>query len=334
LYGLAFFLGVPGLLYSVLKSVRMRRWTFLLAPWWFLISYLFLEFGTISFQNYQMMKKLPRFLLILTPAIALGYGVFLSDIFNVVRKKIKKAKKLTIGIIPGTVLIGILLILQMYSLFGVVILRERSMKANMAKFRWGYYEVLKNKPRKPVYITGGWWLNKLSFFFLPDIRYADVTWDRSDMLRDLKEVKNPSELAGSYIILDRSHFNGNNDLRVRHSYDSFGNYIQLPPPEWKLLGNGNEVEIYEVPEGWEYNEPDGRKIALGAFRHAIEMDDLMLAFYNLHPDFISSLTRDQFWNFITSVKKLSQSQSQKLYENVQYKESKGKWKIIFNLKAL
>ena len=332
LYGLAFFFGVPCLVYTALKSMKKHRWNFLLAPWWFLIGYFFLEFGTISFQNYQMMKKLPRFLLILTPALALGYGVALSDIFSVVRKKIKKAKKLTFGIIPGAVLIGIFLILQMFSLFGVIIPKKRSMEANMAKFRWGYYEVLQNRPLKPVYITGGWWLNKLSFFFLPDLRYADVSWDRSDMIRDLKEVKNPTELAGSYIILDRNHFNGNNDLRVRHSYDSFGSYAQLPPTEWEFLDNSYGLEIYEIPDGWEYNEPDGKETALGAFRHAIEVNDIMLAFHNLHPDFVSSFSRNQFWNFITSIRDLSPEQRKELFEErVQYKELNGKWKILLNL---
>ncbi|HDY86964.1 MAG TPA: hypothetical protein ENH82_02480 [bacterium] len=332
LYGLAFFLGVPCLVYCAIKSLKKHNWNFVFVLWWFLICYLFLEFGTISFRNYQMMKKLPRFLLILTPALALGYGVVLSDIFSVVRRKIKKAKRLTFSIVPGSVLIGIIIILQFFSLFGVIVPRKMRMDANVAKFRWTYNDVFKDLPHKPVYITGGWWLNKLSFFFLPDLRYADVNWDRSEILRDLKEVKSSSEISGSYIIIDRSHFNGNNDLRVRHSYDSFGSYMQLPPPEWKFLGNNYKVEIYEIPDGWEYMEPDGREIALGAFKHGIEINDIMLAFNNLHPDFISSFTRNQFWNFIISFKDFSPEKRKELYEKrVQFKESNGKWKIIFDL---
>jgi len=331
LFGLAFFLGVPGLIYMLVKGYRKKNAMYYMPVWWFLLCYLFLEFGTISFQQYQMMKKLPRFLLMVSPALALGLGVVMADLHGDVLKKIKKVKKLTIGIIPGAVLLGVLIILSLFSLFGVVVPTHRSMKENVAQFRWAYYEVLKDKPRKPIYLTGGWWLNKLSFFMLPDLRYADVSWDRSVFFRELMGVKEPGELSGSYLVLDRSHFNGDNDLRVRHSYDSFGSYIQLPPPEWKLLGRKDYVEIYEIPESWVYHEPEGKALALGAFDHALVIKDVMLAFYSLHPDFVTSMTRDQFWTFIGALMDLTPEQRRAYYEqHVQYGESKGKWKLLFN----
>ena len=211
----------------------------------------------------------------LSPGLALAYGIVLSDLHGYMLKRIRKAKKLTFGIIPGSVLLGVIIILHLFSLFGVVVPRSWSMKKNVAKFRWAQEKVLGDLPRKPVYMTGGWWLNKMAFFMLPDLRYADVTWDRSAEFRNLGDVKEPSELSGSYIVLDRSHFNGDNDLRVRHAYDTFANYVQLPPPDWKLLGSRDYVEIYEVPDNWDYSEPEGQAFTLGAFEHAMAAKDIV-----------------------------------------------------------
>ncbi len=340
-YGLAFFLGVPCLVYTVIKSLKRRNYFMLIAFWWFLIGYLFLEFGTISFTSYQMMKKLPRFLLILSPALALGYGVVLADIIRSVRKRYRREKKIiTYHVIPGVVLVGIMVILQIFSLFVVVVPRKHSTDANVEKYRTCFYEVLKKRWRKSVFITGGWWRNKLAFYYLPDERYADVSWDRSTMLRDLQKVSDPSELAGSYLILDRSHFNGNNDLRVMHEYDDFGSYLMLPPKEWKLLANKvffrsntrYDVELYEIPVGWTYDEPEGRDFVVGSFRHAMENNDIFLAYQNLHPDFVRSLTKDQFWDFMKQVMDLTPQQADELFaKQVTFKEYNGKWKLQFVL---
>ena len=332
IFGLNFVLGMPFLLYITIKSLVKHDWKLLIVPWWFLIVYLYLEFGTISLEQYQIMRKLARFLLILTPALALGYGIVMSDITSGIQKRIKKHKRVTFSGIPSVVLIGVIIILQVFSLLFVLVINKYNTRYTMRKYRWGYYEVLKDKPRKPVYVTGGWWFNKFSFYFLPDLRYADVSWKRSTMLRDLKEVREPSELAGTYILIDRSHFNGNNDLNLLLSYDTYGSYLQLPPQEWKLLASRHNVEIYEVPEDWKYNKPAGKEIALGAFRYAMQVGDLMLAIHNLHPDFVSAFSGDQFRAFIQSVMDLNSPTSEKIFEErVHYRKYNGKWKILFLL---
>ncbi|GAI80795.1 unnamed protein product, partial [marine sediment metagenome] len=150
----------------------------------------------------QMMRKLPRFLLILTPAIALVYGIVLSDVIGLGKAKNKKKKKLIFRIV-SVFLVCALIAAQIYFLLIAGTLEKKQIDDNIAKFRWGYYDVLKDLPHKPVYSTGGWWFNRFSFYFLPDLRYMVLKWRSSEMLRDLREIKNPSELADSYVIIKR-----------------------------------------------------------------------------------------------------------------------------------
>ncbi|MFC1542231.1 ArnT family glycosyltransferase [Candidatus Latescibacterota bacterium] len=332
IFGINFVLGVPFLLYVTVKSLVKRNWKLLIIPWWFLLAYLYQEFGTISFESYQMMRKLSRFLLLLTPALAIGYGVIFSDIAQVVSERIKKYKRLTLLHIPTVSIIGILIILHLFSLMFVLIISKNNTRYSIRKYRWVYYRVLSEKPNKPVYHTGGWWNNKLAYYYLPDIRYADVSWDRSTMLRDLKNVKNPTELRGSYVIVDRSHFNSENDLNLLLSYDDYGSYLQFPSDEWEFLGSAYNVEIYEVPNGWVYVEPDEQEIALNAFIHALKVKDLMLAIQNLHPDFLSGFSGEQFRAFIDSIIDLNSPLSKQIFsEKVRYKMYNGKWKLLFLL---
>ena len=332
IFGINFVLGVPFLLYVTVKSVVTRNWKTLIIPWWFLVAYLYQEFGTISFTQYQMMRKLSRFLLLLTPALALGYGVIFSDIANKIHRRIKKYKRLTLLHIPSVSIMGLLIILHLFSLMFVLIISKNNTKYSIRKFRWGYYHVLEKQPVKPVYLTGGWWTNKLAYYYLPDERFADVSWDRSDMFRDIRDVRNPAELRGAHVIVDRTHFSGQNDLGVHLSYDDFAPYMLVPPVEWKLLGSGYNVEIYDVPGDWSYSEINDKELALNAFRHALKVRDLMLAIQNLHPDFMSRFTGEQFREFIDTIIDLNSPRSKKIFEErVQYKKFDGKWKLLFLL---
>ena len=276
-----------------------------------------------------MMKKLPRFLLTLTPALALGYGVALSDAIGLGTVKIKKFKNVKFRQVSGSIAF-IVTAWLLYTSFGVVRARKESIDYNLSLFKWGYFDVLKDRPHKPVYNTGGWWDNKLSFYFLPDMRYADMPWRRSDMLRDIKEVKNPSELAGSYVILDRRHFSGNNDLRIRHSYDEFGGYVKVPPDEWRLLGRSRGAEIYEVPEGWTYVEPDGKELVYKALLHSVEIEDVMLFLNCLTPEFVNNMTQQIFSTLFLILKnKNDPRRNELLTEHLEYRKHDGMWKIHF-----
>ncbi|MFC1692210.1 ArnT family glycosyltransferase [Candidatus Latescibacterota bacterium] len=329
MYGYTFYAGLPCLVYTSVKALRKRKRSMLIAPWWFLVVFIFLEYGTISFSSYQMMLKLPRFLLTMTPAMALGFGVVLTDAFGLGNSRIHDLKKFRFRRISGILAVGIMSWL-IYTSYGLMRYQKLSRDANMRFFRRGYFEVLKDRPNKPIYGTGGWWFNKLSFYYLPDIRYADMPWRRSDMLRDLKAVKNTEELAGSYIILDRRHFSGNNDLRIKHSYDEFGSFAKVPPKEWNLLDSREGVEIYEVPDGWTYDEPEGRELVLNALLYALKTGDGTLFFNCFHPDFLGQISREKLGELIQILTGDNNSERLELFtEKIEYKEHNGIWKILF-----
>ncbi len=344
LFGLTFYAGTPCVLYAAVKGWIKKDRRLLLAPWWFLLGYLFIEYGTISFSSYHMMLKLPRFLLTITPPMALACGVALADAFGRTGKTapVTPEKPLRKGTAAtkraGTDIrwltapfAAIIFAAILFTSWGAMKYQHDSLNFNMSQFRWAYNDVLKNRPRLPIYGTGGWWDNKLSFYMLPDIRYATMPWRKSNMLRDLKAAQNPAELGGSYIIMDRTNFSGQNDLRIRHSYDEFGPWALLPPKEWKLLGAQNGTEIYEVPAGWTYTAPSPEELASGSLLHAVKVDDYVLFLYNLHPEFVKTLTKEQFWGLFGLLKdERDPGRADMLAKRLMYRDDNGKMKIEFN----
>ncbi len=343
LFGFTFYLGLPFLVYSAIKGRVKKDRRLLLAPWWFLLGYMFIEFGSVSFTAYQMMLKLPRFLLTITPPMALGYGFALAEAFGLKRgapdyeppargkKRSKKSRRS--GFIwitapaAAAVMIGTL-----YTSLGVMRYQDASLNYNMRSFRWAYREALAELPRKPIYGTGGWWNNKLSFYLLPDLRFAALPWRRPDMLRDLKAVRNPDELRDSYIVLDRTNFSGQNDLRIQHSYDEFGPWTLLPPKEWNLLGFNYNTEIYEVPADWTWVEPESKDFAYNTFLHALKIDDYVLFMHSLHPEFLKTLSRDQFWGLYGLLRdERDPNRNEILANRLEMQEHGDGWKVHFNL---
>ena len=329
MHGLTFYFGVPCLVYTAVKAVRKKNRMWLVIPWWFLLVYLFLEFGTLSFSHYQVMKKLPRFLLTLTPAMAIGYGVVMSDALFLGKKSVKK---LTIfkyrWLFRFVTLIALAVVL--YTSLAVLMAQKKSREENVGQFRWAYYDVLKDRTPKPVYVTGGWWFNKLSFYFLPDVRFADMNGRRSEMFHELKPGENPSDLSGSFVIIDRKHFNRQNDLGIQLSYDDLGFYVLLPPDEWNFLGNRNGVEIYEVPDGWTYDQSSGVATVRQVLDHSLAMGDPVRFFYCLHPDYIKTLTREDFYRQFMSLSKMeTDDRNEYLNEELKVKMFDGKWKLYF-----
>ncbi|MCE5251539.1 glycosyltransferase family 39 protein [bacterium] len=330
-FGLTFYFGLPCVLYTLVKAIIKRDRKGLLIPWWFLLVYLFLEFGTLSFSHYQVMKKLPRFLLTLTPAMALCYGVVISDAAGLGYAQIKRLKDLRIRWITGIAAVALMAVVLATSM-KVAGRYKTGLDSNMEEYRWGY-SVFKPLPRKPIYGTGGWWNNKLSFYFMPDIRYADVNGHRSDMLRDIKTVDRATEISGSYVLIDRKNFSGQNDLGLKYLYDDYPPYVVLIPKDWKLLGAEYGVEIYEVPENWDYDKPFGKYFALWTINQAVTMNDPVRVLYCMHPAFIQRLDRETFFNFFNELKRLNEKDREVyLINNVQFATDNGKWKIYFDTK--
>lgn len=341
LYGYTMYVSLAAAVYTAIRAWQKRDARMLMAPWWFLLAYLYLEFGSISFTDYQMMKKLDRFLLTLTPAAAMMCGYALSEAFglgarNLFRRRIIREIagdfKNHAYIWISMPLAAFVLVFMLFTSYTTAANQKASRDANLAKFRWGYFDVLDGRENKPVYDTGGWWKNKLSFYFLPDIRYAEMPWRHTDMLRDLKAVAEPSELAGSYVIIDHSHFSGENDLRIQHAIDDFPSYVTAPPEEWELLGRRGGIEIYEVPEDWTYRPYEGSEYVKRAFPHALEVGNFQLFMHCLHPDLRSRLSEQQFISLVGTLANPNDNRRDDLMNNrIIYKTINGIWKVDFKL---
>lgn len=328
LFGVTFYVGVPSLIFVTARAAVKKRYRELIVPWWFLAVYLFLEFGTLSFSDYQMMKKLPRFLLTLTPAMAIACGVALVDALGIDSVKRFRAdlfrKNWPRGVLTAFVLAPVLF----YS-WKAVSYQDASIEANMAKFRWGR-DTIGDISGVPVYTTGGWWPNKLAFYLLPDTGYAVMNGAENDMIRDLKSETDPNRLDGSVLVIDRTHFTGENDLRIQHSYDDFGWYVLDPPDAWTLLGRDYRVEIYRIPGDWKPVEPDGKELARGTLLHALDIVDPMLFLYMLHPDTVQNLTAERFRTLFNSFLQVSpEARRRYLDDQAELLEYNGKWKFQF-----
>ena len=329
MYGLIFYVGIPCLGYTAFRGMRRRNPLWTVPGWWFLVVYLLLEFGTVSFSEYRMMKKLPRFLLTLTPPMAIAYGAVLAEAtgfrpFAGTNAKWRfRARWATL--VPA----GLIMLLVMTFSAGAMVHQHEGLMRNVSIFRTVYRGVLADRPNLPVYHTGGWWANKLSFYYMPDIRYAEMPWRHTDMIRDLGAASDPSMLAGSHIILDRRHFSGNNDLRIRHEYRDFGPWVSLPPSEWELLGRLDMVEVYAVPEGWTYNQPDPQAFALGSIMYATEIGDPLLFLSNLHPSYVETLDRETFFALFEALIGADGPGKDGLMGRIRYAGHDGRQKILF-----
>ena len=336
LFGFTMYAGIAAAIYSAIAGAVKKNYRLLMPLWWFMVVYLYLEFGTISFDSYQMMKKLDRFILTLTPALALGLGILLTDAFalgdgridrKMLRRVIRNRRALLTGVVSTVAMIWILV----WS-YRVADYQKGSRETNMRFFRWGYHEVLADRPVLPVYTTGGWWPNKLSFYYMPDIRFAEMPWRKSDMIRDLADVETPGVLCGSHVIIDRRHFTGDNDLRIRHSYGDYPSFIQLPPEEWTLLGNQYGVEIYEVPDTWTYTPYDGKALVYKTMLLSLEVRDPALLLFCLAPDFINTLQQESFTQLFRALSATDNpARDELLGSRLEYQEVNGLWKIRFNL---
>jgi hypothetical protein len=329
MYGLIFYVGIPCLVYTAFRGMRREKPSWMVPGWWFLVVYLFLEFGTVSFSEYRMMQKLPRFLLTLTPPMAIAFGAVLAEAtgFRPFAGSNAKWRFRTrwATLVPA----GLIMLVVMTFSAGAMIHQHDGLMRNVSIFRTVYREVLADRPNLPVYHTGGWWINKLSFYYMPDIRYAYLPWRPSKMFRDLGAASDPSMLAGSHIILDRRHFSGNNDLRIRHDYRDFGPWVSLPPSEWELLGRLDMVEVYAVPEGWTYDPPEPLAFALGSLMYATEIGDPLLFLSNLHPSYVETLDRESFFALFEALSGADGPGKDGLMGRIRYAGHDGRQKILF-----
>ena len=246
-FGITFYLAVAAVIYSLVIYIKRREVRYIL--WWFVVLYAFIEYGTVSFSHYQMMKKLPRFLTTLLPAASILMGISITRFLGLFNSKSFKPGRLIprepLKIVAWAIMVGFIT----HSLWTANALKM-TISNDMEKFRWAYNEVLKDEPVEKVVISGGWWANKLGTYFLPKEGFFFFPGGPpTPNIVQITDIKDISELNGCHVIIDDSHFTGFNDLRVDLSYDDLIPELALPPENWKLLGDTHSVQIYAVPPG-------------------------------------------------------------------------------------
>jgi hypothetical protein len=213
-FALTFIFGIPALLYTTYNPIKKDNYFGLIIFWWFVVCYLFIEFGTISFSGYHVMKKLPRFLLAMTPPLAIAYGVVLSDAVRNIGDHIRRS--------IVVLLAACIMLISSYMAIGKY---HESLMYNIAPYRWVNY-VLRDLPRKPIYSTGEWWNNKLSFYFMPDLRFVDINGHRSPMLLNMMLHENVMNPSGYYVIIGSNY------------------YITQRPANWELIGEEYNTGVF------------------------------------------------------------------------------------------
>jgi len=255
--------------------------------------------------------------------------VLLSDALGLGRRRKGKLKQLRIRKITAALALAVLAVM-LYTSRGVAARQKASRDVNMEHYRWAYGEVLGKQPVMPVYCTGWQWFNKLSYYYMPDIRFATMKGQLSSVLRNIENESDPGRLSGCHVILDR-----NTELGRQLSYDDLPGYVLLPPEEWKLIAARGGIEIYRVPKDWEYGEPDGGALVRGALGHAAVMRDPTRFLYCLHPDFVrerffdrGQFDRNGFFRQFNEIGAMTPSERERFFdEKLRYSEDKGKMKI-------
>ena len=336
-FGITFYLAVTAAIYSLVVYMKKREVRYIL--WWFVVLYAFIEYGTVSFSDYQMMKKLPRFLTTLLPAASILMGISVAQLLGLFNTKSFKPGRLIPRESLKIIVWAVMVVFITHSLWAAHTLKVTISK-NMDKFRWGYKEVLKNEPVEKAVISGGWWANKLGTYFLPKegFFFFPGGLPASNIIQ-VTDIKDISELDGCHVIIDDSHFTGFNDLRVNLSYDDLIPELCLPPENWKLMGDAHSVQIYSVPHGQvsekrKLTKEEKQQRAIAVFKRALSHGQLPGLFSSiLSKNFLKKYgKRGAIGLYYHFIQRKNSPEIKQLMNSMRLVEENGKLKIDFNIK--
>jgi hypothetical protein len=204
---------------------------------WLLITYLYSEFGTISLSRYQHMVKLPRYLSVQTMPGLLLVALWVERLIHGERDVRRTPTRVAYGV-------GALLFLIATSA-GVLRKEVEGSLGHIAPYR-AAYAALKDRPRKDLFVTEGWWPLRMSHYFGRENGYIDPpggTGNRLKLLRGLRDVR---DVRDAYVIVDRNPFLGVGDFKF--SYSDYPPFVERIPSHWQRLGAFHNVEIYHAPQ--------------------------------------------------------------------------------------
>jgi len=218
-YGLFYFFIIGSMIYIFVK----KRKKALIPLFWFLISFLYLEFGSSSITSYLPLVKNWRYLTVLTISGLLCLSYFMFKILK--NKNHVKARK----IIFSSILVFLIITSVFYTYH-----RKQLLDATTYDMK-ETYEFTKNYPGKTIYCDYHT-LRQLLFYY---------EYENDENIKFLLSVESESELKDSFVVLNGSrgpelYYTGKYEL------DEFTNKIQIPPPNWELVKviSGPKVDIW------------------------------------------------------------------------------------------
>lgn len=219
-------------------AFRARRDACLAVPvLWLLITYLYSEFGTISLSKYQNMVKLPRYLSVQTLPGLLLVALWLDRFIHGDKDVRRTAARVACGV-------GSLLFLIVTSV-GILQKESAGSLAHVAPYR-ATYALLKDRPRKDLFVVEGWWPLRMSHYFGRENGYVDPPGGPGNRLKLLKGIRDIREVRDAYVVVDRNPF-----LRVgdfKYSYSEYPPFVERIPSHWQRLGAFHNVEVYYAPQ--------------------------------------------------------------------------------------
>jgi hypothetical protein len=184
------------------------------------------------------MVKLPRYLLIQTMPGLLLVALWVDSLIHGSREA-RRA--------PGRVVTGVgLLLFLIVTSVGITQKEAAGSRAHIAPYR-AVHALLKDRPRKDLFVTDGWWPLRMSHYFGRENGYIDPPDGAGNRLRLLKNTRDVAGVRDAYAIVDRNPFLGVGDFKF--SYRDYPVYVERTPAHWQKLGSFYDVEVYYVPQG-------------------------------------------------------------------------------------
>ena len=204
---------------------------------WLLITYLYGEFGTINLSKYQQLAKLPRFLLVQTMPGLLLVALWMDRLIHGGKDVRRTWARVACGV-------GSLLFLVVTSL-GVLQRETAGSLGHIAPYREAY-ALLKDRPRKDLFVTGGWWPLRMSHYFGRENGYIDPPGGPRNRLKLLRGLRDVRDVRDAYAIVDRNPFLGVGDFKF--SYSEYPPFVERIPSHWQRLGAFHNIEVYYAPQ--------------------------------------------------------------------------------------
>ena len=220
-YGLFYYFIFFSILYSLLKKVRK----IFFIVFWFLIFFIYLEFGSMSFKQYIPIHKLDRHLIVLQTPGLLILSFSLIDILKNFRKSSRLKKFTKLGFVIFTICF----------LFFTSIYYASNIHAYLDASTWDMKEIynfLKDYPNKKIYTDIGT-ISHLRFYF---------HFQNDENLKNLAYVKNSTEMKESFVVVYGSRGAVENTLSV----DNIPDFVYKSLNEWKLVKviSGPKIDIF------------------------------------------------------------------------------------------